>query len=377
MPELTLSYMLPLVTSVGQAAILSATSIAYLKACDRVSQWCWDNRNLKQREVQQATYHRLRKELGMPSQMAISATRRVIGNYRTIRENQGSPWNIRQSPSYKSAGYDLVWNRDYSINDRTGVISVNTLEGRVKLMADWSRIPRTMLHGRYGTARILTCNGRWMISIPLTITLPEGPLPVNIMGVDLGMRFLAVSYDSHGHVTFHSGKEVTQKRAQYQALRTSLQKKGTRSARKRLRTIGHRENRWMRDINHQVSKALIAACVQPTLIVLEDLKGIRKATQRVRKSRRYVQVSWAFYQLRQMIEYKARQAGHTVLVIDPAYTSQTCPICGQTRKTNRRKDKHLYHCANCGYMSNDDRVAAMNIQRLGWMSLLESGVNMP
>lgn len=376
MSNLTLSYMLPLKTTVEQAELLSTTSSTYLKACDLVSQWCWKNRTLKQRTVQDATYHSLRNELNLPSQMAISVTRRVIGNYRTIRENQGSPWKIKKAPSYKSSGYDLVWNRDYSINQKTGVISVNTVKGRVKLDADWNRIPLQMRNGQYGTARILTRNKRWLIVLPVTIRIPDEPLPRNIMGVDLGMRFLAVSYDSHGKTSFYSGKEVTQKRAQYQALRASLQKKGTRSSRKRLLSIGHRENRWMRDINHQVSKALITACKQPTLIVLEDLKGIRKTTQRVKKSRRYVQVSWAFFQLRQMIEYKAQQAGHTMLVIDPAYTSQTCPICGQTRKTNRKKNKHLYHCANCDYTSNDDRIAAMNIQRLGWMSLLESGVNM-
>ena len=87
---------------------------------------------------------------------------------------------------------------------------------------------------------------------------------------------------------------------------------------------------------------------------------------------RYVQVSWAFYQLRQMIEYKAKKAGHSVIVVDPRYTSQTCPKCGTVRKANRDKRLHEYHCSNCGYRSNDDRVAAMNIQRLGYQSLVES-----
>nr|WP_241519627.1 transposase [Bifidobacterium callitrichidarum] len=202
--------------------------------------------------------------------------------------------------------------------------------------------------------------------------MPDQQTPRNIMGVDLGMRFLAVSYDSYGVTRFFNGKEVIQKRAQYQALRTSLQKRGTRSARKRLNAIGHRENRWMRDLNHQVAKALVNQCKQPTLIVLEDLTGIRETTERVRKSRRYVQVSWAFHQLRQLIEYKARLNGHTVVLIDPAYTSQACPICGQVRKANRKKTRHEYVCANCGYQSNDDRIAAMNIRQRGYMTVLES-----
>lgn len=367
----TLTYALPLRPDPGQATLLESTCDRYLKACDLVSRWCRTNRDLKQRHVQDGTYATLRGGLGLPSQMAISATRRVIGNYRTIRENQGSPWATKEAPRYTSPGYDLVWNRDYSILP-DGRLSLNTLQGRIKLGLDWTHVPMRFRKSRFGTARILPRRGKWMLIVPMTIDINDPAETQDVMGVDLGMRFLAVTYDSHGKAVFYPGKEVTQKRAQYRALRTGLQKRGTRSARRRLKAIGSRENRWMRDINHQVSKALVNQCQNPTLIVLEDLKGIRRTTERVRKSRRYVQVSWAFFQLKTMIEYKAKLAGHAVMYIDPAYTSQACPICGKIRKSNRRKKTHEYICANCGYHSNDDRVAAMNIRQRGYNSLLES-----
>lgn len=99
------------------------------------------------------------------------------------------------------------------------------------------------------------------------------------------------------------------------------------------------------------------------------LKCIRETTVKANRGRRYVQVSRAFFQLRQIIEYKTRRAGHTVMLIDPAYTSQTCPRCGMVGKTNRHKNAHLYVCANCGYRSNDDRVAAMGIRGIGYETL--------
>ena len=46
------------------------------------------------------------------------------------------------------------------------------------------------------------------------------------------------------------------------------------------------------------------------------------------------------------------------------YTSQRCPKCGRINKDNRDHDLHLYHCDCCGYSSNDDRIAAINIQYL-------------
>ena len=117
----------------------------------------------------------------------------------------------------------------------------------------------------------------------------------------------------------------------------------------------------MSDINHQVSKALVESNPTGTLFVLEDLSGIRNATERVRKKDRYVQVSWSFHDLGTKLKYKAVRAGSQVIEVNPAYTSQTCPKCGFVHKLNRDKKNHTFQCRTCGYRSNDDRIAAMNL----------------
>ena len=91
------------------------------------------------------------------------------------------------------------------------------------------------------------------------------------------------------------GKAIKQKRANYSKLRKELQMRQTSSSRRRMKAIGGRENRWMQDINHQVSKALVENNPKHTLFVLEDLSGIRNATERVKTKDRYVSVSWSFY----------------------------------------------------------------------------------
>ena len=132
-----------------------------------------------------------------------------------------------------------------------------------------------------------------------------------------------------------------------------------------LKAIGTRENSWMRDVNHRVSKALVESNPSGTLFVLEDLSGIRKATERVRVKDRYVSVSWAYYDLEQKLTYKAALAGQKVVKVDPKYTSQRCPVCGSVDKHSRDKSNHVYKCSHCGYQSNDDRIAAMNLYQLG------------
>ena len=148
----------------------------------------------------------------------------------------------------------------------------------------------------------------------------------------------------------------------------------TPSSRRRLKAIGQRENRWMQDINHQVSKALVENNPKHTLFVLEDLSGIRNATERVKTKDRYVSVSWSFYDLEQKLIYKAKQNQSSVIKVDPRYTSQCCPFCGHVEKSNRNKKIHLFTCKKCGYKSNDDRIGAMNLYRMGINYLADSQV---
>ena len=366
----TLTYAVRIEATPDQSQALSDTCAAYLGCCNMVSRTAWERRSISQKALHQLVYRRLRDEYHVGAQMACSSMNRVIGNYRAIKEMHGSPWAASR-PEYHSPGYDLVWNRDYSIL-KDGRLSINTLNGRIKVPVGWAHVPEAYRHGKFGTARLLNRNGKWLLLIPSTVELPDPAQPQQVVGVDMGVRFLATTYDSDGSTAFYDGKEVKRRREHYKKLRASLQKKGTRSAKRRLRKIGKRENRWMRDVNHQVSKALVSRQSKPTLFALENLEGVRNATEKVRKGDRYVQVSWAFYQLRQMIEYKANKADHSVVVVDPRYTSQTCPTCGLVRKANRRKKTHEYYCLNCGYRSNDDRVAAMNIQRLGCQSIVET-----
>ncbi len=148
----------------------------------------------------------------------------------------------------------------------------------------------------------------------------------------------------------------------------------TSSARRRIKAIGSRENRWVQDINHQVSKALVKNNPKHTLFVLEDLSDIRNAIERVKTKERYVSVSWSFYDLEQKLIYKAKQKQSTVIKVNPAYTSQCCLVCGHIESANRNKKTHLFCCKNCSYKSNDDRIGAMNLYHIGINFLEESQV---
>jgi len=179
------------------------------------------------------------------------------------------------------------------------------------------------------------------------------------IGVDLGIVNIAV--DSTGE-TF-SGKPVNGVRARSLKLRRKLQKKGTKSARRLLKKRSKKEKRFACDVNHCISRKLVdKAKALGTGVALEDLKGIRDCTEKtVKKHQRYQHSSWAFYQLRQYIEYKAKIDGVPVVLVDPRNTSRTCPVCGHVDKKNRpSRDK--FCCRACGYAAPADNVAAVIIR---------------
>ncbi|MDX5323244.1 MAG: transposase [Exiguobacterium sp.] len=346
----------------SQAATLRATMDAYRSACDWLSGHVFETRDLNPVSLNDSHYAEIRRRFGLKSQMAQSVMKTVVARYKSARSN-GHAWSRIE---FKRPEYDLVWNRDYSLT--RDWFSVNTLDGRIKL--DYARKGmRRYFNGtwRFGTAKLVHKHEKWFLHIPVTKAFPElaDARVTNVVGVDLGINFLAVTYDSQGETAFYDGRTVKHKRGTSKATRKQLQRRQTPSARKRLRQLGSRENRYVTDMNHQVTKALVDRHPRGTLFVLEDLTGIRAATEKVRARNRYVSVSWAFYQFRQMLAYKAAMNGQKVIVVDPRHTSQTCPTCGHTDKANRDKRLHTFQCKNCRYRSNDDRVGAMNLHRKG------------
>lgn len=177
----------------------------------------------------------------------------------------------------------------------------------------------------------------------------------NVMGVDLGIKCPAVSYTSDGSVKFYgNGRKNKYMRRHYKYLRKKLGKAKKPDSIKR---INNKEQRIMKDIDHKVSHDIVAAAVAHNVrvIKLEQLQNIRSATRTSRKNNPSLH-TWSFYRLAQFIEYKAKLAGIKVEYVNPAYTSQKCPVCGSVHHASDRN----YTCS-CGFHIHRDVLGAMNI----------------
>jgi len=72
--------------------------------------------------------------------------------------------------------------------------------------------------------------------------------------------------------------------------------------------------------------------------------------------------NWSYYQLQQMIEYKAERVGIKVKYVDPYRTSQACSKCGHFEE-GQRETQAEFKCKSCGFKSNADYNASRNISQ--------------
>lgn len=233
------------------------------------------------------------------------------------------------------------------INGKSKRISIHTS------MTDAQKL--IFLNAKLGTMRIVYKGNKIVAQIVYEAAEPEYTNDGNVMGIDLGIKCPAVSYTSDGSVKFYgNGRKNKYMRRHYKYLRKKLGKAKKPDA---IKHIDNKEQRIMKDIDHKISHDIIATAVAHNVktIKLEQLQNIRSTTRTSRKNNHSLH-TWSFYRLAQFIEYKAKLAGIKVEYVNPAYTSQRCPVCGSTHHANDRN----YTCA-CGFHVHRDLLGAMNI----------------
>lgn len=257
-------------------------------------------------------------------------------------------------------------------------VSIWTTQGRLKNLPFTSSPDRLKLLAEYrrGESDLICHGGAWFLAAVCEV--PEEPLneePEGFVGVDPGIVEIATTSTGQQH----AGRQLNRYRRRQMRLRATLQAKGTKSALRVLKRQRRKESRRARDVNHRISKSIVDQAERTGHgIALEDLRGIRGRVRQARKQRATLH-AWSFAQLRDFITYKARRAGVPVVVVDPAYTSQTCSECAHTCRGNR-PSRARFVCRGCGVVLHADVNASRNLARRGeavWTAGRQSTVPVP
>jgi transposase, IS605 OrfB family, central region len=339
-----------------QVAKLEATLQAFAAACNYVNEHT-DPKLTNKIAIESLTYQTIKSEFNLVANMAVRACARVAAN-RKVAKQKGKPVK-RFAPSSMDCDKDL-----FRFREQDSTVSLATIHGRERIELNAGNYHRGKLKGRNPTSAQLCKHrdGQFYLHIQIKDDAPDSPVTDKVIGIDLGRRDIAVTSEGEKW----DGTGIQQVRDKFSKVRASLQKKapkGTRTTRRRcrgiLKRLSGRERRYQQWLNHNISKSVVRRAIELSAsIAIEDLTGIRHRTnQRPRnKTERRRSNSWAFYQLRMFIEYKALGAGVRVIPISPAYTSQMCSQCLHIHplKGKSYRSGKTFRCGHCGWYGDAD-----------------------
>ncbi|MBU1173536.1 MAG: transposase [Proteobacteria bacterium] len=198
------------------------------------------------------------------------------------------------------------------------------------------------------------------ISYSKDIEIPKPDETFNPIGIDVGIRNLAVVSVARQQPKFFSGKRIKWKRNFFFEQRRKLLMNFALQEVKRQRG---RETKYLDAVNYNIAKQIVemAKKTEKPAIVMEDLTGITKFKIWTKKGNRNLS-NWAFRRLQNTIQQKALWEGIPVEYIEPKDTTRTCSKCGTINK--RKRDN--YKCRKCGYEIHSDLNATFNIRQF-WL----------
>ena len=179
-----------------------------------------------------------------------------------------------------------------------------------------------------------------------------------IVGLDRGVYNIVTTSEG----VHYGAKDVRRVKRKYNHVRSELQEKGTRSAKRRLKAISGCEKRFVHDQNHCISKKLANTDGDVSIYVLEDLSSMNmlRLKGKSNKTMRKWLSAWSYSDLEYKLIYKCQRNGIRVEFVDARYTSQKCSVCKTIDKASRKGNRYV--CRHCGNSMHADVNAAINIR---------------
>ncbi len=284
---------------------------------------------------------------GFPSQMVIRAEMESLASYKSINSNKH-----KLTTPFKKRNLSVrLDKRLYSKTDDKTKIRIATKNGRREFqIKPYPKLQELMDKYEYVDPLLFVRGGKLMISLTFD-SAKERQKESLCLGVDLGIRRVAACSD--GRLIIDKKFNAEKRKLRYN--KRQLQSKGTKSARKHLKKLKHKERNKNKNQTHLVANEILKT--NANIIALENLKGIKAKKHKKQNKNAISQVP--IFELRRILTYKAENMGKHVCLVSPAYTSQIDNISGI--KEGNRKGCRFY--AKSGLIYDADINAAINIAR--------------
>lgn len=341
---------------------LKETIMMYNTAVNIAANYGFEHHTSSKITIHHATYYSIREQFPQLNSSLVQAARDVAAEaLKSVK--------LKRLPVAKPFAAARFNQRTLRVVLKHRFATISTVEGRIEAKftvpeyyskyLDWSV--------RSSTVKYIQQKKEFWLHLVMRTGSPT-QFGNRVLGIDRGIVNVAVCSNNK----FFNGSQIKAVRAKYAYIRQKLQSKGTKSAKRLLKKLSGSERRFVKDVNHCISKEIVA--MPYDVFALEDLTSIRVQTRKGKNFTRKLN-NWSFYQLEEFIKYKAEAVGKLVVSVDPRYSSQKCSRCGNILKENRNGSS--YHCHNCGLQLHADLNAARNIAQSGISCLSRLYVNQP
>ena len=272
---------------------------------------------------------------------------RVDKSYQNFFRGSGFP-KFAKKGFYNS----FTFKRSFKVNEKT--IKIPKI-GEVKYFNSREIIGTTK------TATIIKEDSGWFICITSEYETPFETIEVdnqNPIAFDMGgIRFLALSNN-----TFIDSPEFYkpfEKELRLLQRKLTRQKKGSKSREEtklKIRKINKKISNTRLDFLHKTSTNLSN---EFSSLYMEDLNLQKMQANGFSKVNKMMSDK-SFGNFKLLLQYKFKERGKHLGLVNPAYTSQTCNSCGKTDKKSRISQSEFV-CTSCSVISNSDLNAAKNI----------------
>ncbi len=333
-----------------QAQALKETLQIANAACDYLSELAWGTQTFGQFALHKIGYAGAREKFDLSSQVIVRCVSKVADAYKLDK---------KVKRTFKPLGAISYDDRILTYQFDKGQVSIWTTAGRIKIPFVCGERQAALLKTRQGESDLCLVKGKWFLLATCNVEEPPSVSGNGVIGCDFGICEIVTTSEGKSY----SGDKVKALRRKLREHRRRLQSCGTKSAKRRLKKAAKRQERFVRNSNHVISKEIVHdAKASNKALAIEDLTNIRKRSTSFNKEMRWQIGNWAFAQLAAFVTYKAKAAGVAVVRVDPRNTSRTCAVCGHCEKANRKSQKH-FKCLSCGHESNADANASINISK--------------
>jgi putative transposase len=190
--------------------------------------------------------------------------------------------------------------------------------------------------------------GDWWLCLPVNVPIEVTVAPLEKVGIDLGLRDIAVTSDN----------ERLEKANFYRGIEQKLSQAQRRGHKRQAKRLHRRAANRRRNALHRFSRKIVS---QYQTIVVGDVSSLSLAKTRMAKS--VLDSGWGM--LRTFLQYKGQQAGRSVQIVSERYTSCTCSSCDSLSGPRGVNGLHVrrWMCATCGVWHDREVNAAINMHR--------------